>query len=75
LNRSINTLTHFDHETRYCSKTELVHVLHRLGLSEATIAEISAKLPDRVDLDASGAFLQSYGLTRDALVSRLGGSP
>jgi hypothetical protein len=68
-------MTRFDHESRYRSKIEFVHVLHHLGVPEETIAEIAAKLSDPVDLDESGAFLQSYGLTRDALISRMGGSP
>ena len=44
-------------------------------MPEATIAEISAKLSDPIDLHEAGALLQPYGLTRDELMSRLGGSP
>jgi hypothetical protein len=57
------------------SRADLVQVLHRLGLPEATIAEIEAQLSDPVDIDEAGALLQNYGLTRDAVISRLGGSP
>jgi hypothetical protein len=70
-----NIMTQFDHDSRYRSKAEFVRVLHRVGVPEETIAEIAAKLSDPVDLDESGAFLQTYGLTRDALISRMGGSP
>jgi hypothetical protein len=65
----------FEHNNRHRSKAEFVHLLHRLGVPEESITEICAKVSDPVDLDESGALLQSYGLTRDALVSRMGGSP
>ncbi|MBV8717509.1 MAG: hypothetical protein JOZ65_20800 [Chloroflexi bacterium] len=63
------------HDSQHRSKADVLQVLRRLGLSDATIAEIDAQLPEWVDLDESGALLQSYGLTRDAVMSRLGGSP
>jgi hypothetical protein len=68
-------MTQFDDDSRYRSKAELVRVLHDVGVPEETIVQIAAKLSDPVDLDKSGALLQSYGLTRDALISRMGGSP
>jgi hypothetical protein len=34
-----------------------------------------AKLLDKLELNEAAALLQPYGLTRDALMSRLGGSP
>jgi hypothetical protein len=68
-------MTQFDRESHYRSKAEVLQVLARVGVSEKTIAEIAAKLPDPVDLHESAALLQEYGLTRDALISRLGGSP
>jgi hypothetical protein len=66
-------MTHGDPHLR--SKADLQQLMRRLGLPEETIAEISAQLPDPVDLDAAGPLLLSYGLTRDAVISRLGGSP
>jgi hypothetical protein len=57
------------------SKAELIQILHRLAVPQETIDELDARLPDPVDLDAAGSLLQSYGLTRDAVISRLGGSP
>jgi hypothetical protein len=68
-------MTQSEHEPHLRSKAELIHVLHRLGIPEETIAEIGSKLPEMIDLDEAGALLQSYGLTRDAAISRLGGSP
>ncbi len=57
------------------SKSDLLQIFHRLGIPQATIDELAAKLPDPVDIDVAGDLLQSYGLTRDAVISRLGGSP
>ncbi|MBV9582547.1 MAG: hypothetical protein JO057_28520 [Chloroflexi bacterium] len=57
------------------SKAEVLRVLRRLGLPEATIDDIGSKLSDPVDVDEMATVLQSYGLTRDQVVSRLGGSP
>lgn len=68
-------MTHFDQESHYRSKAEVLQILARLGISQEIIAEIGAQLPDPVDLHESGALLQTYGLTRDAVISRLGGSP
>jgi len=68
-------MTQFDHHSHHVSKAELLQILQRLAIPKETIAEIAAKLPDPVDLDESGALLQTYGLTRDAAISRLGGSP
>jgi hypothetical protein len=57
------------------SKAELLQILRRIGTPEETITEIGAKLPDPVDLDECAGLLQTYGLTRDAVISRMGGSP
>jgi hypothetical protein len=68
-------MTQFDDYTHYRSKAEVLKVLARARIPDETIAEIAAQLPDPVDLDKQGALLQAYGVTRDALISRLGGSP
>jgi hypothetical protein len=68
-------MTQFDRDNRYRSKADFVQVLHHVGVPEQTIAEIAAKVSDPVDLEESGALLQTYGLTRDALINRMGGSP
>ena len=39
-------------------------------------ADLAARdLPDPVDLDRAAQFLAPYGITKDALISRMGGSP
>lgn len=57
-----------------CSRQQLVDVLRRTGYPD--LADAAAKgLPDPVDLDEGVKFLEPYGITRDVLISRLGGSP
>ena len=68
-------MSSFDAEARYCSKAELLRVLEREAMPDETIAEIAAKLPDPVDLHDAATLFQRYGVTRDQLISRLGGSP
>ena len=63
------------HDSERRSKVELLDVLRRIGVPQATVDEISSKLPDFVDLDDAGTLFQKYGLTRDEVISRLGGSP
>jgi hypothetical protein len=64
---------HTDSHVR--SKSELREVLRRIGVAPETIAEIESKLPDSFDVYEAGELLQSYGLTLDDAMSRLGGSP
>ena len=69
-------MTQFGHDSGTRPKAELLEILRgRLGIPAETIAEIDSKLPDVVDMEECGALLQSYGLTRDAAISALGGSP
>ena len=68
-------MTQPERDNHYCSKADALRILARLGISQEMIAEIGAQLPDPVDLHESGALLQAYGLTLDAVISRLGGSP
>ena len=63
------------HDSERRSKVELLDVLRHIGVGRAAIDEISSKLPDFVDLDDAGTLFQKYGLTRDEIISRLGGSP
>ena len=63
------------HDSELRSKVKLLAVLRRIGVEPAIIDEISSKLPDSVDLDDAGTLFQKYGLTRDEITSRLGGSP
>ena len=63
------------HDSERRSKVELLDVLRHIVVGRAAIDEISSKLPDFVDLDDAGTLFQKYGLTRDEVISRLGGSP
>ena len=49
-------------------------MLRRAGFPE--LAEEALRvLPDPVDLDFAAEVLESYGVTRDELIDRMGGSP
>jgi hypothetical protein len=37
--------------------------------------EAARELPDPVDLDRAAELLAPHGITKDALISRMGGSP
>jgi hypothetical protein len=37
--------------------------------------EASRSLPEELDLERAASFLERYGITKDALISRMGGSP
>ena len=65
----------FEDKTQYRSQADILQVLRRLAYRVDMIAEIDARLPDTIELDEAAALLQQYGMTRDALISRLGGSP
>ena len=53
---------------------DVVNTLERAGLHDIAV-EASRRLDDPVDQQELEIFLQSYGVTRDVLVSRMGGSP
>ena len=55
-------------------RQEMVDILHRTGFSEAA-DEAMRVLPDPVDLDHLAEWGKQYGITRDQLISRMGGSP
>ncbi len=55
-------------------RQEVVDILHRTGFSEAA-DEAMRVLPDPVDLDHLAEWAKQYGITRDQLISRMGGSP
>lgn len=56
------------------TKTEVVRVLRNAGLSEAA-EEAERTLPDELDIERAADFGAPYGITRDMLISRMGGSP
>ena len=56
------------------SKQNVLDVLHTLQRPDLA-DEASRDLPDPVDIDRLVPWMQQRGLTRDEIVSRLGGSP
>jgi hypothetical protein len=56
------------------ARADLVKRLRRLGFEKAG-EEAERLLPDPVDIDEAARVLMPYGVTRDELVSRMGGSP
>jgi hypothetical protein len=56
------------------AKQEIVEMLRRAGLP-AVADEADRSLPDLVELERAQEFGARYGITRDELISRMGGSP
>lgn len=50
-------------------------VLRRVGLPPERRSEILAELDFPIELPALQAFLAPFGITHDALISHMGGSP
>jgi hypothetical protein len=57
------------------TKAEVLRVLRRVGIPAETIVRIGVELADPIDLDRDRAVLGRYGITREHLVDRMGGSP
>jgi hypothetical protein len=56
------------------SRQHIVDLLNHTGHRQ--LAEEACRvIPDPVDVDVAGAWLMKYGLTRDGLISQMGGSP
>jgi hypothetical protein len=56
------------------SRQEVVDTLRKVGLPEVA-EEAMRDLPDPVDSDDCAAWGARHGITRDALISLMGGSP
>ena len=56
------------------TKREVVRVLRNAGLLQ-TAEEAERTLPDELDIERAAEFGERYGITRDVLISRMGGSP
>jgi hypothetical protein len=56
------------------TRQHVVDVLRRTGFAEVA-EEASRVLPDPVDVDDVHRFLAPYGISRDVLTNRMGGSP
>ena len=55
-------------------KEQVVEILWNAGLQEVA-EEANRSLPDPVQLEEAAKFGEPYGVTRDVLISRMGGSP
>jgi hypothetical protein len=56
------------------TKHEIVRMLRNAGLPEVA-EEAERSLPDEVELDRALEFGARHGMTREELISRMGGSP
>lgn len=56
------------------SRQEIVDTLRRAGFPDAADHALRI-LPDPVDLNEALALLKEYGVDRDELINRMGGSP
>ena len=56
------------------TKRHVVEVLRTAGLSQVA-DEADRSLPDEMTLERAEQFVGRYGITKDQLISRLGGSP
>ena len=56
------------------SRQHVVHILRLAGLPDLA-DEAQRVLPDPVEYDRAASFLARYGITKDELISRRGGSP
>jgi hypothetical protein len=55
-------------------KREIVELLRRAGYFDVA-EKADQSLPDPVELGRAAEFGMRYGITRDELISRMGGSP
>jgi hypothetical protein len=56
------------------ARQHVVDILRIAGLSHVA-EDVHRALPDPVEYDRAERFLAQYGITKDELISRLGGSP
>ena len=56
------------------TRQHVIDILRRAGFTEEA-EELSRTLPDELDLDDVEGILMPYGISRDELTSRMGGSP
>jgi len=56
------------------TRQHVVDILRRTGFPEAADQAMRV-LPDPVDLDRVAGWAAPYGITKDELISRMGGSP
>jgi hypothetical protein len=56
------------------SRDYIVHILRRAGLHEVA-AEAENELPDKLERERALNWAAKHGVTHDAVMSELGGSP
>ena len=56
------------------SRQHVVDELNRMGYTELAV-EASRDLPDPVDINRLEEWCMEHGLSRDEVISRMGGSP
>ena len=56
------------------AKEEVVHRLQKAGFREAA-DQAKVELPDSIDIESLQGWAMQRGITRDVLVSAMGGSP
>jgi hypothetical protein len=56
------------------TRQHVVEILRTTGLPEAA-DQAERSLPEEIELERAAEFLGRYGITKDALISRMGGSP
>ena len=54
------------------SHAEFFRLLRRVGYTQEAIEEITAQLPDPIDVTRDSHILERYNLTREHLMDRLG---
>jgi hypothetical protein len=59
---------------RQVSREHVVEILRTAGMYHVA-DEANRSLPEQLDLERAAEFLGRYGITKDALISRMGGSP
>jgi hypothetical protein len=57
------------------SHEEAARILRRAGYSDEFIQELLSQLPDPIDLQRDEQILARYGVSRERLMDRMGGSP
>jgi hypothetical protein len=56
------------------TKRHIIEVLRTAGLPQVA-EEANRSLPDEMDSERAAEFVGRYGITKDVLISRMGGSP
>ncbi len=56
------------------ARQQVIDALHRMGLQQEADKALR-ELPDPVDSEQVAQFCERHGLSRDELISRMGGSP